>query len=131
MYKYQKTIELIQKEVMKLPKSMDRTICAVQLILEWVPKTSIIVGSVDAISHVWCVDMKEGYYIDVLSEQFDYPPCLCMPFHSYDMYASYKYRIKAIKHSWHDIFCILKEKKLEFHTIHAILKSKLRWSFTT
>jgi hypothetical protein len=131
MYKNQKTIELIQKEVIKMPKSMNRTICAVQLILEWIPKTTIIVGSVDAIPHVWCVDMKEGYYIDVLSEQFDYPPCLCMPFHSYDMYASYKYRIKSIRHSWHDIFCILKEKSLDYHMIHAILKSKLRWSFTT
>ena len=131
MYKNQKIIELIQKEVIKMPKSMNRTICAVQLILEWIPKTTIIVGSVDAIPHVWCVDMKEGYYIDVLSEQFDYPPCLCMPFHSYDMYASYKYRIKSIRHSWHDIFCILKEKSLDYYMIHAILKSKLRWSFTT
>ena len=131
MYKNQKTIELIQKEVIKIPKSMNRTICAVQLILEWIPKTTIIVGSVNTIPHVWCVDMKEGYYIDVLSEQFDYPPCLCMPFHSYDMYASYKYRIKSIRHSWHDIFCILKEKSLDFHMIHSILKSKLRWSFTT
>ena len=131
MYKNQKTIELIQKEVIKMPKSMNRTICAVQLILEWIPKTTIIVGSVDSIPHVWCVDMKEGYYIDVLSEQFDYPPCLCMPFHSYDMYASYKYRIKSIRHSWHDIFCILKEKSLDYYMIHAILKSKLRWSFTT
>jgi len=131
MYKYQKTIELIQKEVTKLPESIDRTICAVQLVLEWIPKTSIIVGSVDSVPHVWCVDMKEGYYIDVLSEQFEYPPCLCMPFSSYDMYSSYKYRIKAIRHSWHEMFCILREKSLDFYTIHSILKKKLRWSFTT
>lgn len=131
MYKYQKTIELIHKEVMKLPKSMNRTICAVQLVLEWIPKTSIIVGSVDSTTHVWCVDMKEGYYIDILSEQFNYPPCLCMPFLAFDMYSSYKYRIKNIRHSWHDIFCILKEKSIDYHTIQSTLKHKLRWSFTT
>lgn len=131
MYKHQKTVELIQKEVMKLPKSMNRTICAVQLVLEWIPKTTIIVGSVDTTTHIWCVDTKEGYYIDVLSEQFDYPPCLCMPFSAYDMYTSYKYRIKSIKHSWHEIFCVLNEKTIDFHTIHATLKKKLRWSFTS
>jgi hypothetical protein len=131
MYKHQKTIELIQKEVVKLPKSMKRTLCAVQLVLEWIPKTTIIVGSVDTEPHIWCVDTKEGYYIDVLSEQFDYPPCLCMPFASYDMYASYKYRIRAIRHVWNEIFCILNEKTIDFHTIHATLKKKLRWSFTT
>jgi hypothetical protein len=131
MYKHQKTIELIQKEVSKLPSSMNRTLCAVQLVLEWIPKTTIIVGSVDTVPHIWCVDTKEGYYMDVLSEQFDYPPCLCMPLSSYDMYASYKYRIKPIRYAWHEIFCILNEKTIDFHTIHATLKKKLRWSFTT
>jgi len=131
MYKHQKIIDIIHKEVIKLPRSMNRTICAVQLVLEWIPKTTIIVGSVDSTSHIWCVDMKEGYYIDILSEQFDYPPCLCMPFLSYDMYSSYKYRIKTIRYSWHEIFCILREKTIDFHTIHSTLRKKLIWSFTT
>jgi hypothetical protein len=80
-YKHKATLDKI-REVLRQYNSDLEAMCdlATCLLTQLVPKISIIVGTVytyKEINHVWAYDEAEKYYIDITSEQFGFPPCLC------------------------------------------------------
>jgi hypothetical protein len=42
-----------------------------------VDEVELLCGKVKGINHIWVHDKKEDYYIDITSEQFKFPKCLC------------------------------------------------------
>jgi len=80
-YKYKATLDKIREVLLQYESNLE-AMCdlATCLLTQLVPKISIIVGYVDThkrINHVWAYDRVEKYYIDITSEQFGFPPCLC------------------------------------------------------
>jgi len=76
MYKYKSTLEKI-REVL-LPYSLEaKCDLATCMLTELVPHIEIIAGQVHHHNHVFAYDSKEKYYIDITSEKFGFPPCLC------------------------------------------------------
>jgi hypothetical protein len=81
MYKYKATLDKIRAILIKYEPSLE-AMCdlATCLLTKLLPNIEIIVGKVHTpkrINHVWAYDSKEKYYIDITSEQFGFPPCLC------------------------------------------------------
>ena len=109
MYKYKATVEKIREVLLPYEPSLE-AMCdlATALLKEIVPGIEIIAGTVfdsrrkNEYTHVWAYDTKEHYYVDVTSEQFGLPPCLCSP-HEYD-FEKNGYEITCNFHEWNGAF---------------------------
>ena len=107
MYKYKVTVDKIREVLLQYDSSLE-AMCdlATCLLIQIVPHIEIIAGEVTyhskKINHVWAYDSKEKYYIDITSEQFGFPPCLC----SQDVtdFENKHYVISSNFHIWNGAF---------------------------
>jgi len=110
MYKYKPTLEKIREVLLPYESSLE-AMCDLStcLLKELVPHIEIIAGEVRGHNHIWAYDTKENYYIDITSEQFGLPPCLC----SQDIseFEKYGYKITCNFHTWNGAFEMLTELK--------------------
>ena len=109
MYKYKATVERIREVLLPYEPCLE-AMCdlATGLLKELVPGIEIIAGEVfdnergGDYTHIWAYDTKEKYFIDITSEQFGLPPCLC----SQDIseFEKNKYKITCDFHQWNGAF---------------------------
>jgi hypothetical protein len=109
MYKYKAIVERIRDVLIPYEPSLE-AMCdiATGLLKELVPGIQIFAGKVfdnrrnHYYPHVWAYDTNEHYYIDITSEQFGLPPCLCSPDES--EFEKNGYEITCNFHEWNDAF---------------------------
>ena len=112
-YKYKATLDKI-REVLRQYNSDLEAMCdlATCLLTQIVPNIEIIAGEVHThkrINHVWAYDTKEKYYIDITSEQFGFPPCLCSQ--DIEEFEKRGYVITSDFHVWNGAFHLCEELK--------------------
>ncbi len=113
-YKYKATLDKIREVLLQYESNLE-AMCdlATCLLNQLVPHISIIAGEVhtsdEIINHVWAYDEKEKYYIDITSEQFNFPRCLC----SQDIseFETKGYVITPDFHVWNDAFHLCEKLK--------------------
>ena len=105
-YKYKSTLAKIREVLLKYNKNMESMCdCAVCVLMNLIPNIELIVGEVHLdkkISHVWAFDTKEKYYMDITSEQFDFPKCLCSQ--DWGEFEKRGYVVTTNFHSWNGAF---------------------------
>jgi hypothetical protein len=106
MYKYKATLDKIRDVLINYEPSLE-AMCdlATCLLTQTLSNIEIIVGEVHMnkrINHVWAYDTKEKYYIDITSEQFGFPPCLC--FKSLKKFEDLGYTVSSNFHAWNEVF---------------------------
>lgn len=105
-YKYKATLEKIREVLLQYESNLE-AMCdlATCLLTQIVPHIEIIAGEVHTekkINHVWAYDTKEKYYIDITSEQFGFPPCLCSQ--DIEEFEKKGYVISSNFHVWNGAF---------------------------
>ena len=107
VYKYKSVLTKLREVLLKYNKNMESMCdCCVCVLMNLIPSIELIVGEVHLdkkkISHVWAYDTKEKYYIDVTSEQFEFPKCLCSQ--DWTEFEKRGYVITNNFHSWNGAF---------------------------
>lgn len=108
MYKYKTILDKI-REVL-LPYSLEaKGDLATCMLSELVPHIEIIAGQVQSHNHIFAYDSKEKYYIDITSEKFGFPPCLC----SQDKkdFETLGYVIPSNFHTWNGVIHMFEQLK--------------------
>ena len=101
-YKYKPTLDKIREVLLQYSTLDTMCDCAVCMLYQIIPHIEIIAGEVHKKNHVWAYDTKEKYFIDITSEQFGFPPCLCEP--SISEFEKRGYIITSNFHQWNGAF---------------------------
>jgi hypothetical protein len=112
-YKYKATLDKIREVLLQYESNLE-AMCdlATCLLTQLVPNILVIAGEVHTykrIQHVWAFDDVEKYYIDITSEQFGFPPCLCSK--DISVFEKKGYVVTHDFHIWNGAFHICKELK--------------------
>ena len=144
MYKYKSTLDKIREVLLQYETLDNMCDLATCMLSELVPNIEIIAGEVQTDkkrNHVFAYDTKEKYYIDITSEQFGFPSCLCDQDRT--VFEKLGYTIPNF-HAWNGAFQMFEELKhgpvlvhqgkeiTMAHLLAEIQKKKKtpkRWSF--
>jgi hypothetical protein len=112
-YKHTATLDKIREVLLQYEPNLE-ALCdlATCMLSQLVPHISIIAGEVHThkrINHVWAYDTAEKYYVDITSEQFGFPPCLCSQ--DISVFEKKGYVITSDFHVWNGAFHLCEELK--------------------